>query len=123
MVESINLEQKLVLRASKHLSENELASYIKTFASNLDGLYSFQHITGKLCGMSYDNALFYKGYLLNAVSNFNKLAKEDTAHIEKFNQLKLYHIKIARELSLPKMNDPLKLFEHWNPKPMFWRKS
>ena len=102
MVESINLEQKLVLRASKHLSENELSSYIKTFASNLDGLYSLQHITGKLCGMSYDNALFYKGYLLNAVSNFNKLAKEDTAHIEKFNQLKLYHTKIARELSLPK---------------------
>ncbi|MBK9643231.1 MAG: hypothetical protein IPO72_18600 [Saprospiraceae bacterium] len=71
MVESINLEQKLVLRASKHLSENELSSYIKTFASSGWTLF-LQHITGKLCGMSYDNALFYKGYLLNAGSNFNQ---------------------------------------------------
>jgi CHAT domain-containing protein len=101
ILESINLEQKLVLRASKHLSENELAIYIKTFSSNLDRLYSLQYISGKLSGICYDNALFYKGYLQNAVSNFNKMAIQDTLHFEKFNQLKQYHIKIANELSKP----------------------
>lgn len=99
IVESIILEQKLILRASKHLSENELAIYIKTFSANLNRLYSLQYNTGKLSGTCFDNTLFYKGYLLNAVSNFNKLAIQDTLHFEKFNQLKQYHIKIANELA------------------------
>ena len=101
ITESTALEQKLILRASKHLPENELAIYLKTFAANLDRLYSFQYTNGTLATVCFDNTLFYKGYLLKAVANFNKLALQDTKHLDKFNQLKLYHTKIANLLTLP----------------------
>ncbi len=101
LIESNQIEKTLVSRASKHLSESELSDYIHTFTSSLDRLFTYTNESGTLSGLSYNNILFYKGYLLNFATQLNRLAKLDTSLTRKINDLKVCNEKLAKELSIP----------------------
>ncbi|MCC7027306.1 MAG: CHAT domain-containing protein [Saprospiraceae bacterium] len=104
LIESNRIEKKLVSRASKHLSEFELSSYIKVFSSSLDRVFSYCDVSHSLQGECYNNVLFYKGYLLNAAAQISRIAHLDSNLIETFNELKLCNQNLSRELTLPLEN-------------------
>lgn len=104
LIESNRIEKKLVSRASRHLSEFELSSYIKAFSSSLDRVFSYCDVSHSLQGECYNNVLFYKGYLLNAAAQLSRIAHLDSNLIETFNELKLCNQNLSRELTLPLEN-------------------
>ncbi|MBL7822655.1 MAG: CHAT domain-containing protein [Saprospiraceae bacterium] len=106
--ESLYIELSLVNKrrlekASLHLSERELHSYLNTFSASQNKTLSFTHTTGSnpLIPTCYNNCLFYKGFLLQEVVRLRQLALSDTATTEKFNSLKGYHRRLAALYSMP----------------------
>ena len=100
--------QTRLIQSATFLSEQELSNYIAAFQTNGDALSSLM-LNGQnkntpiaaLSSLSYDNALFNKGFLLNASGQINRLAHTDPVSTEKFNQLKSYRRLLAAEYSKP----------------------
>jgi len=102
---SNGLQQSLLLKSSYYLSERELSTYAETFIKNLDGYLSFTQYNApaklEMLSGSYDNALFHKGFLLEAVSSRNNLTQTDTAAIRLNNLQKSYFRRLSREYAKP----------------------
>ena len=98
---ALKSDKSLLLKASRHLSEKELNSYIRKFAEGENQLFSFAQTKAGGYTLCYDNALFYKGFLLNAVSQVGKLAQTDSATAEKYYLFKSYHRRLAVEYAAP----------------------
>ncbi len=101
-------DQTRLVQAAGFLSEKELAKYAKTFQKSGDNLsgyllarQSFKAQTDVLPSLAYDNTLFYKGFLLTAVSRMNALSKASKESWEIKEQLKGYHQQLAEEYSKP----------------------
>ncbi|MBK8703669.1 MAG: tetratricopeptide repeat protein [Saprospiraceae bacterium] len=92
-------------QALTHLSERELNRFIHRFSEIEDQLLSYALKTGNqnnpTSHLCYDNSLFYKGFLLYTSSRIQKLAASNPANVEKFNQLKSCHRRLAREYAKP----------------------
>ncbi len=101
LMEAAATQKKLLVNASRHLSEHELTSYIQDFADGLSKNCSFSSIQPGMTATCYNDVLFYKGFLLNAVSQVRKLASADPAAAEKFNLYKSYHRRLAAEYAKP----------------------
>ncbi|MBK9719403.1 MAG: CHAT domain-containing protein [Saprospiraceae bacterium] len=102
------------MKATYFLSESELFKYTSTFNIDGDGLESYifsrlntgaivmkRNQLGILPALAYDHALFYKGFLLNAVARiitFTMFAPESN---EISFQLKGYRRQLAFEYSKP----------------------
>ena len=99
--EAATSKRKLLINASRHLSEHELMDYIREFADVLGKDCSFSSIQPGLTATCYNDVLFYKGFLLNAVSQVRKLATANPATAEKYNLFKSYHRRLAAEYAKP----------------------
>ena len=90
----------MILRASRHTSEKELGAYTQQFVQQFEETLSFIHAypeaDPKLQELCYDQALFYKGFLLNAASGFRQLAISDSTTQEQFLLWKSYHRRLAQ---------------------------
>jgi len=93
------LNQSLIARASRHLSEQELNRFLITFSADQAQLLSLIQIanSNKLLQTGYDNSLFFKGFLLNANIQIKRLALADPDAAVKFNQMKSYERRLAAE--------------------------
>jgi len=94
--------QLILTNALHHLSEQEMQQYLKknSFAQD-NALHLAQATEGrKSVSICYNNSLFYKGFLLNAVEQIKRLARSDSTTIQKFNTLKGYKRRIASQYSL-----------------------
>ncbi|MEZ4961426.1 MAG: CHAT domain-containing protein [Saprospiraceae bacterium] len=93
----------MIEKALRHLSEKELNSYLNTFSKYQGQLFSFflQSAKNRTALTSYDNTLFYKGFLLNAANQTKHLALSDSTATEKFNLLKSYSRRLSKEYAKP----------------------
>jgi CHAT domain-containing protein len=101
LMEVAQIQKKLLVNASRHLSERELEAYIRVFADGLSRDCSFASNEPGLVTTCYDDLLFYKGFLLNAVSQVRKLASTNTSAAEKYNLFKSYRRRLAAEYAKP----------------------
>ncbi len=100
--------QTRLIQSATFLSEQELSKYIATFQKVGDVQSSLilnrqknQVSIVAISGLSYDNALFNKGFLLNASGQIKRLANTDPVSADKFNLLKSYRRRLAAEYSKP----------------------
>lgn len=94
-------QQKQLTNAAKHLSERELHFYIHSHETELQEELSFAQNQPALTGLVFDDILFHKGFLLNAVQQTRKLAAENPAAAEQLAQLKSLNRRLAAALSKP----------------------
>ena len=94
--------QMQILSALNHLSEYEMNKYLLKFESNQSRLFSLSQTyscMSEISKINYNDALFFKGILLNAYNmNFQFLFK-DSSMVEKFNLFKSYGRLRAKEYS------------------------
>ena len=99
--EANEIQKQLLIKGGYHLSERELSEYIKSFVSAQNINLSFAQKHSKLLATSYDNALFYKGYLLNSVKKISQLAENNDISKENLVKLKSYQQQLAVEYVKP----------------------
>ena len=99
--EAAALQRSLLTNAIHHLSELELNRYQLIFKKSQSKLLAFaaQMKSPAMAGFCYEEALFYKGFLLNSSNQINKLARSNSTAIEKFNRLKALERRRAAEYS------------------------
>jgi len=109
--DSLFTEYSTILRqhisiALRHLSEWELNRYLKKFSESQDQILSFAHLYGskRMAEICVDNALFYKGFLLNAANQTKRLIRADSTTVEAVNQLKTCQHRLAVQYALPIAN-------------------
>ncbi len=95
------LQKSLLAKSIRHLSERELSLYVLKFANNLTPTFSFTQSYPDLSPTCYDNALFHKGFLLNAATRVNSPMLRDSAATETFYRLKAYNRRLATEYTKP----------------------
>ncbi|MBK8561945.1 MAG: CHAT domain-containing protein [Saprospiraceae bacterium] len=101
-ISEANMAQKnLLIKASRHLSEQELTAFTRKFETGQRRVFSFAQLQPDLSATCFDNTLFHKGFLLNAVSQVSKIALSDPATTEQYNQLKSYQRRLAAEYAKP----------------------
>ncbi len=102
-LESETLCQKFLINAISYLSESELQNYLLSISDIIAAHYSLaQKSTIRLPEFEmtcYNNSLFYKGFLLNSVSQVKNLANSNPSAAVKYNDLKSYRIRLAAEYS------------------------
>lgn len=101
LLKANEIGKALLERAARHLSESELAEYIHSFNNRQDLFFSFIENRPELSGAAFDNALFYKGFLLNSARQVSKLAQADSTTAQMFYRLKSCYRRLAREYSRP----------------------
>ena len=101
LLESSKIHRKLLASASRYLSEQELYIYTHEFTHGTDLDFSFAQVQQPLSATCFDNVLFYKGFLLNAVSQVNRLALTDSTTARNYSLLKSYHRRLADEYATP----------------------
>lgn len=94
-----------MLKAVNHLSETELQRYGRLISEDRANLLSYaqtlQDDKSSLNGECFDNALFYKGFLLQSVNQVKRLAQRNPATAEKWGLLKSYERRLAAEYAKP----------------------
>ena len=95
------LERAELLRGAYYLSGEELSLYIRKYQDGLDEDYSFASAQGGDVGTCYDDALFYKGFLLNTLYQMRTLALADSTNALKFSELQTCERQLAMEYTKP----------------------
>ena len=94
-------QKELLIQSSRYLSEQELSLYSNMFVDGANRFFSFAQLQKGNAASCYDNSLFYKGFLLNAVSQVSKNALSDAVSAEKYNTFKSINSRLAAEYSKP----------------------
>ena len=103
-VDAIDMKKEHIASALHHLSEKEMQQYLLTFEDDIANIASAAHQMPKSSGMPklcFDNALFFKGFLLNAYNYCNRVESSDSVFAEKFQLLKSFSRRLAVEYSKP----------------------
>jgi CHAT domain-containing protein len=96
-----DLKKNLLLKGTQYLSERELLFYTALLTSDLHHCFSHSHQNPTDVGYDYDNVLFYKGFLLNTVSQRSKFAKRSPQSADKFGRMQNLHRRLAEQYSTP----------------------
>ena len=119
-IEAGYLQRANLYNVSKYQSERELSQYIMTFFKNLNEYFSFVHsnpfLRSTISPSSYDNILFHKGFLLQAVNARNQIIQSDTATNLLDNLQKSYLRRLAREFAKPVAGRDTLLIAEWEEK-------
>ena len=106
--ESFILERKQLKIGAEFLSESELSNYVASFQKDNESLTSFamrrvnlREDPSALVKICFDNALFHKGFLLNAANQVNTIAARDTAAQRLQLKLKSLRRRLAEQYALP----------------------
>ncbi|WP_421796095.1 CHAT domain-containing protein [Haliscomenobacter sp.] len=94
--------------ALHHLSEQEMQRYFRKEEGLQDAVFSLIHtaapklqIPPGISGISYNNTLFLKGFLLQSAISARQLATKNPAHEEMLNLLKSYERRLGDAYSKP----------------------
>ena len=103
--EASEMQQKLLTKGGYHLSEHELNHYRQKFKETSAKMLSFLFKTEKpehpIAETAYNEILFYKGFLLNTLSQVKNAALSTTGSARKYNLLKSYRRRLAKEYAKP----------------------
>jgi len=94
-VEAATIEQTLLMRAVRYMSERDLTAFAESLSETRPLLYELAAWQPHLAGLCYDDALFIKGFLLNAASEIRRLAASDSLASEKMEELRAWHRRLA----------------------------
>ncbi|MBL7809992.1 MAG: CHAT domain-containing protein [Saprospiraceae bacterium] len=97
LIELSAINRNLLKKAMLHLSDRELNDYLDKFLNSQNRTFYATQSTNspKVINTSFDNCLFYKGFLLQAAGRIKQLALSDSVTTNKFNQLKGYQRRLA----------------------------
>ncbi|MBK6543751.1 MAG: CHAT domain-containing protein [Saprospiraceae bacterium] len=111
LADLINQDQKKLAKGITFLSERELLKYVSTFEKRMNSINYFlltrhlnQEKTGILNNLCFDNALFYKGFILSSASQLNSMTKISPEAEEINLRLKAYRRRLAIEYAKPFLN-------------------
>ena len=93
-----------LIQAVNHLSEKELLSYLFKFKNSLNHNFSFVQKANSLEGESYNNLLFYKGFLINKANQFKKLVKKDSLLHSTYHAYLSTHHLLSKEFTKQTIN-------------------
>jgi tetratricopeptide (TPR) repeat protein/CHAT domain-containing protein len=113
-LELTQLNRRMAEKAVRHLSEREMNSFLDRFSDGQAKVLAFvqRSASQKAASDCFDNALFYKGFLLTAANRSRNLALSDTSAAEKFNLLKSFERQLADQYASPIANrDSAKVVE------------
>ena len=100
---SASNSREIIRRMARFSSEQELAAFIKKFEFQLYQQFSATQLSlsgqENMVGSCFDQALFYKGILLQTSNQIKRLIKNDPDVQEKYDQWQSYNRQLARELS------------------------
>ncbi len=94
-----------VMKSTRFMLERELSSYTELFKQNIDIInsYTFRRASSTVMGqVSYDNALLYKGFLLNSSFKIKNLGRKDKAVAEQFDLLASYNKRLNQANDKPR---------------------
>lgn len=100
-LENSEIVKSNLYKVGRHLSENELSAYVQLFSHSLDLHFSFAQRQSRLIATCYDNALFYKGFLINGLKRINRLTKTDSISTALSHSFKSYQRRLAAEYTKP----------------------
>lgn len=107
--------RRRLANAVHYMSERELAKYLQKFKDTQSEILSFalrSPVHDQTAGACYDNALFYKGFLLNAARQIRTHALADPGTTPIFLELSAMRRMIGKEYARPiEERVELKLFE------------
>lgn len=97
------LDRMHITNSLSHLSEKELNLYLKYYSDRQEHVWAFLHyFQGKTStDVAYDNALFHKGFLLNASKGLNNFPLSDSVMVDKFQLYKSFSQRLAIQYSIP----------------------
>jgi CHAT domain-containing protein/tetratricopeptide (TPR) repeat protein len=113
-LELTQINRRMAEKAMRHLSEREMSSFLDRFSDGQAKALAFvqRSASQKAASDCFDNALFYKGFLLTAANRSRNLALSDTSAAEKFNLLKSFERQLADQYASPIANrDSAKVVE------------
>lgn len=98
-----NLQEAIILNSIYFLSEQELQIYIKDFQNSQESMFGLAITINKseILRSVFNNTLFYKGFLLYAANQFNKLLQADTLNSTTLDLFKSSHNQLSIEYSKP----------------------
>lgn len=100
-----DIQKKIILRGAQHLSNQELAAYTSKFSTYIHQHFSLLQrmrlTSGPLAEKAYDDALFYKGYLLANSSRVKQLTISDPTFAEQQQQLAELQAQLSAEYAKP----------------------
>ena len=102
-VECAQRSQSLLQKAVRHLSERELRTYLDEFSKSQDQALSFVQLSANkiVAAACFDNALFYKGFLLQATGQIKRMSFLNPVAAESFSLLKSYERRLAAQYAQP----------------------
>jgi CHAT domain-containing protein len=95
--------QSILEKAVRHLSERELGNYLNKFSESQDQTLSFVPLSAsqKVTAACFDNALFYKGFLLQTAGQIRRMSLSNPVADENFKLLKSYERRLAAQYAQP----------------------
>jgi CHAT domain-containing protein/tetratricopeptide (TPR) repeat protein len=105
--EAATARRSLLSKAVRYLSEQETGNYLNRFSRHQDELLAFVNSeidkdgSQKSAAVCFDNALFYKGFLLQATGQIKLLSLSDSTAAKDFSRLKLYQRRLAAQYAQP----------------------
>lgn len=90
-----------LLSSSRYLSERELYLFAQQLHDNIVSEMGFIPSLPECAGTSYDNVLFYKGFLLNALQKIDHLIQSHPKTADDYEQLQALHRQLGALYSLP----------------------
>lgn len=98
---AMNIQQNMLLRATRHLSEYELENYNKLFIRNIDFFLSYlignEFSGSQKSSFAYDKILFYKGFFLMASNQVRKFAQSHPELHKEYLLLISYYRRLSNE--------------------------
>lgn len=96
--------RSLIEKSASYFSEKEMLAYLQTYEEDLAQFHSFSQITPTpefICG-SFDDALFYNGYLLENARKIDRfVAKADSLTRDTFDRWQGCKRRLANEYAKP----------------------
>lgn len=93
--EAVAIEQALLIRATRYMSERNLATYATLLSPTQSLLYDMAASEPSWVGQCYDQVLFTKGFLLHSAAEISRLAASVPAASQKIEELRVLHRRMA----------------------------
>lgn len=102
-LEAEGIDRRNIEKASGYSSEAELAYFLQNYEESTAKFYSFAQYydSPPIAEASYDNAVFYKGFLLNARMQVKARAQSDSIATQKLGFIYAYRRRLTEQYSLP----------------------
>jgi len=108
------IRKDLILHGLSHFSEAEMAAWIGLLSASEERIASYLSVREDtaLAGLLYDNALFFKGFLLNSAVQLHRLAIQDSAAAKTYEALSSKQFLLSREYAKP-VNERTSYLGQW----------